>query len=83
MKAPKTKPYIVVISDEGLEDINRIAAQMAKIGFSVNRVLPISGIVSGQCTVEIAKEVVNLDGVDAVEEEAVARIDPPEIGDTE
>jgi hypothetical protein len=73
----KRKPIIVTVADDALKNINELAAQLTAKGMKVDRVLPITGIISGSCASTKMGELENVDGVTSVEEEASAEIPPP------
>jgi hypothetical protein len=73
----KKKPIIVTVADDALKNIHELATKLAAKGMKVDRVLPITGIISGSCTSTKLGELENVDGVMSVEEEASAELPPP------
>jgi hypothetical protein len=74
----KRKPVIVTVADDALKNIHELADKLAAKGMKVDRVLPITGIISGSCASTKMGELENVDGVMSVEEEASAEAPPPD-----
>ena len=74
----KMKPIIVTIADDALENIQELANKLAAKGMLVDRVLPITGIISGSYPSGKVGELKNMVGVTSVEEEASAELPPPD-----
>lgn len=74
----KRKPIIVTVADDALKNINELAAKLTAKGMKVDRVLPITGIISGSCASGKMGELENVAGVTSVEEEASAELPPPD-----
>lgn len=74
----KEKPIIVTVADDALKNINELVTELTARGMKVNRVLPITGIISGSCASAKMYDLENVDGVTSVEEEASAEIAPPD-----
>lgn len=72
----KRKPIIVTVADDALGNIDELATKLAAKGMQVDRVLPITGIISGTCLSTKMGELENVDGVTSVEEEASAELPP-------
>ena len=73
----KKKPIIVTVADDALKNIHELATKLAAKGMQVDRVLPITGIISGSCASTKFGELENVEGVMSVEEEASAELPPP------
>jgi hypothetical protein len=71
------KPIIVTVADDALKNIHELATKLTAKGMHVDRILPITGIISGSCTSTKMGELENIDGVMSVEEEASAELPPP------
>jgi hypothetical protein len=74
----KRKPIIVTVADDALENIHELANKLATRGMRIDRVLPITGVISGSCPSGKVGELENIDGVTSVEEEASADLPPPD-----
>lgn len=74
----KRKPIIVTVADDALKNIDELAAKLAAKGMRVDRIMPITGIISGSCPSTRMGELENVDGVTSVEEEASAELPPPD-----
>lgn len=72
----KRKPIIVTVADDALENIHELANKLAAKGMRIDRVLPITGVISGSCPSGKVGELEDIDGVTSVEEEASAEIPP-------
>lgn len=70
------KSFIVTVTDDKLKDIQKVADQLADKGMKVNRVLPITGVISGLCASNKVSDLEKVSGVMSVEEEAVAELPP-------
>jgi hypothetical protein len=68
----KEKPVIVTVTDNALKDIHQLAAQLEGKGMKVNRVLPVTGVISGSYPFALSK-IKHVEGVQSVEEELNAR----------
>ena len=77
MSEPETCSAIVVVSDDGLKEIENLAERLRKIGFVVRQVLPITGVIAGDCNKQVMETISKMVGVEGVEEEMVAKINPP------
>ena len=72
----KIRSVVVIVSDDGLSYIESLADQLRKMGFDINRVLPVTGIITGVCAKSMFQDIANLDGVEGVEEEQIATLPP-------
>jgi hypothetical protein len=70
------KPVIVTVTDDMLSNIHRVADELAAKGMKVNRVMPVTGVISGSCLPTKMSAVEQVGGVMSVEEEAVAYLPP-------
>lgn len=73
----KRKSIIVTVADDALKNIDELAAKLTAKGMKVDRVLPVTGVISGSCASAKMGELENVHGVTSVEEEAAAEIPPP------
>lgn len=71
-RVKKEKPVIVTVADHALKDIHQLAAQLTDKGMKVNRVLPVTGVISGSYPFALSK-IKEMEGVQSVEEELNAR----------
>lgn len=74
----KRKPIIVTVADNALKNIHELAAKLAAKGMEVDRVLPITGIISGSCSTAKIAALENVEGVTSVEEELSAELPSPD-----
>jgi hypothetical protein len=72
----RTTPLIVTVSDEKLKDIKEVANHLAAKGMRVERVLPVTGVISGSAASSKLSALKKVDGVTSVEEEVVAVLPP-------
>ena len=72
----KRKPIIVTVADDALGNIHELATKLAAKGMRVDRVLPITGVISGSYPSDKVGELENIAGVTSVEEEASAELPP-------
>jgi|GEM_PF-2985809 len=70
------KSVIITVTDNKLKDIQKVADQLADTGLKVNRVLPITGVISGSCAPNKVSDLEKINGVLSVEEETVADLPP-------
>ena len=77
MNKPETCSAIVVVSDDGLKEIESLAERLRETGFVVKRVLPITGVISGTCSKLAMQAILEMEGVEGVEEELEAKLPPP------
>ena len=71
------KPVIVTVTDAMLPDIHGVAERLVAKGMKVDRVLPMTGVISGSSAASKMSGLKNVSGVMSVEEEAVAELPPP------
>jgi hypothetical protein len=64
--AEDSKRLVVTVSDEKLADIHAVAGELSERGLEVDRVLPVTGVITGSL------------GSGSVEEEAVTELPPPD-----
>ena len=73
----RSKPLVVTVSDEKLADIRGVAEKLAAKGMKIERVMPITGVITGSYSGNVsAMQKVN--AVASVEEEKVAYLPPSE-----
>ena len=69
------KSVIVTVSDEMLPSIQRVADDLAQRGLKVDRVMPMTGVISGSLSADVA-ELRGIEGVLSVDEELTAELPP-------
>jgi hypothetical protein len=74
----KATPIIVIVSDKMLKNINQVADHLAAEGMKVNRVMPVTGVISGSCTSSNVSALEKVEGVMSVEEEVTAHLPSPD-----
>ena len=72
----KSKPIIVTVSDEALSDIQRIADNLKAKGMNVDRVMSMTGVISGSSPPSRLPALKKISGVASVEEELSAELPP-------
>lgn len=72
----KSKSVIVTVSDNALPNIRQLADELGAKGMKVDRVLPVTGVITGSCTASKVPALGKVDGVLSVEEETTARLPP-------
>ena len=72
----QTTPVIVTVTDERLNDIKEVADQLVARGMRVERVLPVTGVISGSVASFQLAALREVDGVTSVEEEVTAVLPP-------
>ncbi|TGD96444.1 ketohydroxyglutarate aldolase [Methylobacterium nonmethylotrophicum] len=70
------RSIIVTVSDEALPKIRDVAARLADKGMAVERVLPLTGIISGRFDSTETAALASVQGVTSVAEETAARLPP-------
>ncbi|MBW4619202.1 MAG: hypothetical protein KME17_07560 [Cyanosarcina radialis HA8281-LM2] len=65
------------MTDDQLENIDRVADRLAAKGLKVERVLPMTGVIVGTSTPKQISALEQIDGVMSVEEEGVAYLPHP------
>jgi hypothetical protein len=66
---------IVTVADDALASIHELAAELAAKGMKVERVLPVTGVISGSYAADLAG-LGRVKGVESVEEELRAHLPP-------
>ena len=69
------KSVIVTVTDEMLPSIQRVADDLASRGLRVDRVMPMTGVISGSLSADLS-ELRGIEGVMSVEEELTAELPP-------
>lgn len=69
------KSVIVTVTDEAIPSIQRVADDLSSRGLKVDRVMPMTGVISGSLSAELS-ELHGIDGVMSVEEELSAELPP-------
>jgi len=75
---PKHKPIIVSVDDDSLKDIHEVADRLTANGMTVDRVMPITGVITGTCTSAKVPTLQALRGVASVEEQVGVQIPNPD-----
>lgn len=75
---PKTKSIIITVSDDALPNIRQLADELGAKGLKVDRVLPVTGVITGSCAASKVSALETVEGVQSVAEEATARLPPPD-----
>jgi hypothetical protein len=70
------KSIIITVSDDALPNIRQLADDLGARGLKVDRVLPVTGVITGSCATSDVCALEEVDGVLSVEEEATARLPP-------
>jgi hypothetical protein len=70
-------PVIVTVTDAKLDQIESVASSLRAEGMKVERVLPKTGVISGSYAPSKMENLRGVDGVESVEQEAVAVLPPP------
>ena len=73
----KTKPIIVTVTDDALNNINELAAQLSAKGMKVDQVMPLTGVISGSAASTKMSDLKKVKGVLSVEEEVTVELPPP------
>jgi len=71
-KPSQPKRVVVTVTDQSLGDIQEVAKTLAASGLTVDRVLPVTGVVSGTCAHAGLAALRRVPGVESVEEEVDA-----------
>lgn len=72
----KAKSIIVTVSDDALPNIRQLADDLGAKGLKVERVLPVTGVITGSCAASKIPALGEVEGVLSVEEEVTARLPP-------
>jgi len=72
------KPVIVTVSDRMLKNIHQLAEQLGAKGMKVDRVMPVTGVISGTLPSSKMSTLRTVDGVESIEEEVTAVLPPPD-----
>jgi hypothetical protein len=70
-------PVIVTVTDAKLDHIESVARSLRAKGMKVEQVLPKTGVISGSYALSKMENLRGVEGVESVEEEAVAILPPP------
>ena len=76
-KASARTSVIVTVSDERLGAIQEVADQLKTKGMTVERVLPVTGVIAGSLASSKMSRLRKVKGVMSVEEEVTAVLPPP------
>ena len=78
MAKAKSKPIIVTVADDALKDIVAVAKKLASRGMKIDRVLPVTGVISGSCAPGKKAGLRTVKGVHSVEDEVAVQLPPPD-----
>ncbi len=71
-------PVIVTVTDERLKTIQDVATRLRAKGMTVERVLPVTGVISGSTAPSKMSALKKVAGVMSIEEEVTAVLPPPD-----
>ena len=74
----KLQSIIVTVADEALNNINELADELAAKGMKVDRVMPLTGVISGSAPSQKLSSLKKVAGVSSVEKELSAELPPPD-----
>lgn len=74
----KIKSLIITVTDESLPRIEQLANRLGKKGLKVERVLPVTGVITGSCPEAKVPALKKESGVLGIEEENTAYLPPPD-----
>lgn len=72
------KSVVVTVTDEALKNIKAVAQKLRAKGMKVDRVLPITGVITGSCSEAKKALLGQVTGVNSVEDEAEVQLAPPD-----
>lgn len=72
--AVQRESVIVTVNDEGIDRIDEVARHLQEAGLKVDRVLPITGVITGSCPPSAQGPLSAVRGVSAVENEVKAHL---------
>jgi hypothetical protein len=70
--AEKLKSIIVTVADDALDNIQQLADKLTARGMKVERVMPVTGVISGSCAPSAIPVLEKEAGVMSIEEEVKA-----------
>ena len=70
--------FVVTVDDRAVDRIAEVAAALRACGMRVERVLPLTGIITGQCQAGLASRLQGVAGVHSVEPDEPVGIPPGE-----
>lgn len=73
-----TKPIIVTVTDDALNKIDDVAAQLTAKGMKVDKVMSAVGVISGSVASTKMSDLKKVKGVMSVEEEVTVELPPPD-----
>ena len=74
----KSQSIIVTVADEAIDKIDELAEKLTAKGMTVDRVMPITGVISGSAPSSKLASLKKVAGVLSVEEEVSAELPPPD-----
>lgn len=72
------KSIVVTVADSALKDIKGLAERLTQKGLSVDRVMAITGVITGTCDPKRMKGLEGIQGVASVEEELHVQLPDPD-----
>jgi hypothetical protein len=72
------KPIVVTVTDEMLERIDQVADGLKARGMKVERILPMTGVISGSWASQDRSALHEVGGVLSVEDEVTAELPDPD-----
>jgi len=73
----KAKSIIVTVTDDALDKIQTVARQLGSKGMKVNKVHPITGVISGSIDAGKMGKLSSVKGVHSVEHDAAVQLPDP------
>ena len=67
----------VTVADSHLPEIHKLADSLRSKGMTVERVLPVMGVISGYCSADCLSDLESVAGVASVNRESYAPLPPP------
>lgn len=74
----KMKSIVVTVSDEALSNIYQLADRLAAEGMKIDRVMPVTGVITGSSPANKVSSLKKVTGVASLEEELAASLPPPD-----
>ena len=74
----KKKAIVVTVDDAAMKDIDGVVSRLTAKGMSVDRVMPITGVITGSCGSAKMSALGSIAGVSSVEEEVGIQLPPPD-----
>lgn len=74
-ETPNKSKVIITVTDEAMQDMNKIADELGKKGFQVEQVMPMTGVITGSYEQDLS-DLSNMDGVLNAEKEGEVKLPP-------